>query len=120
MIRQLTYKDFLEVAKQLKAPVNEEFKNFFLYINQDPTKDSDYFDLKPLPRDGNRQDIDISFTSKCRDEKTNEIKGTYTIIIETKLAEEYGIPHMFVGRTKSQLIDHIRKIGSRNGRYSLN
>lgn len=120
MIRQLTYTDFLEVAKQLKAPVNDEFKNFNLYINQDPTKDSAYFDLKPLPKDGNRQDIDISFVSKCRNDKNKEIKGTYTIIIETKLAEEYGIPHMYVGRTKSQLIDHIRKIGSRDGRYTLN
>lgn len=120
MIRQLTYTDFKDIAKQLKAPVNAEFKSFYLRINQDPTKDSDYFDLKPLPKDGNRQDIDISFTSKCRDDKTNEIKGTYTIIIETELAEEYGIPHMYVGRTKSQLIDHIRKIGSRDGRTLLN
>jgi hypothetical protein len=119
MIKQLTYTDFKEVSKQLKAPINEEFKNFYLYINQDPTKDSAYFDLKPLPKDGNRQDIDISFTSKCQDDKNKEIKGTYTITIATEIADEYGIPHMYVGRTKSQLIDHIRKIGSRDGRTLL-
>lgn len=120
MIRQLTYTDFREVAKQLKAPVNEEFKSFYLRINQDPTKDSACFDLKPLPKDGDRRDIDVSFESKCRDDKSKEVKGSYVISIDTDLAEEYGIPHTFVGRTKSQLIDHLKKIGTRDGRYSLN
>lgn len=119
MMKQLTYTDFKDIAKQLKTPVNEEFKCFYLYINQDPTKDTACFDLKPLPKDGNRQDIDITFTSKCRDDKTKETKGTYTITIATEIAEEHRIPQIYVGRTKSQLIDHLKKIGSQDGRYIL-
>lgn len=119
MIKQLTYRDFKDIATLLKTPVNEEFKSFYLRINQDPTKDSSYFDLKPLPKDGDRRDIDVSFESKCRDDKSKEIKGNYVITIETQLAEEYGIPYMYVGRTKSQLIDHLKKIGTRFGREML-
>lgn len=119
MVKQLTYTDFKEVAKQLKAPVNEEFKSFYMRINQDPTKPYEYFDLKPLPKDGERRDIDVSFESKCRDDKNKEIKGSYVITIETNIAEEQGIPQMYVGRTKSQLISHLKLIGTQFGRETL-